>query len=317
MGFPIRLVGVTPYRGHLEKFHMGAWTPVCMPTSSDKARLIAADACQKMGYNDVLDVTLKSGSSTCAYNNCTSNWLDPGNCTAFGSSGFVSCRVSDVDSIFVRISTEGGRGRLPFSDWVLLDEDLAVVSFQIGGLWREISASFIFFSYDRSLGYGLFTDLRFSLGTENNVIMTCSSHEIEECTFTDSGSSSTFGSPLYCSVHNRHNGKVRLVDGLHESEGRVEVYFSSSWSGVCNDKWVVNNANVVCRQLGYKKAAAVSARRRGLLSPSSNAMYHVRCNGKETSLNDCAKDLSNRSCKAAEVTCKESECIYSDISIMH
>ena len=316
MGFPIRLVGVTPYRGHLEKFHMGAWTPVCMPTSSDKARLIAADACQKMGYNNVLDVTLKSGSSTCAYNNCTSNLLDPGNCTAFGSSGFVSCRVSDVDSIFVRISAD----ITPFSSWVRVDGHFVDVRFQIGGLWRDICPSSKnngFFGICRSLGYDyrrVYYSRFWPSSKRTIAAMSCSSGEIEDCTFTVSRSTCDFKKFLFCTAH---NGKVRLVDGLHESEGRVEVYFSSSWSGVCNDKWVVNNANVVCRQLGYKKAAAVSARRRGLLSPSSNAMYHVRCNGKETSLNDCAKDLSNRSCKAAEVTCKESECIYSDISIMH
>ena len=317
MGFPIRLVGVTPYRGHLEKFHMGAWTPVCLPTSSDKARLIAADACQKIGYNDVLDVTLKSGSSNCAYNNCTSNWLDPGNCTAFGRSGFVSCRVSDVDSIFVRLSARSG-DRLPFSDWVLLDGYLADVAFQIGVLWREICFPFNRNALDgicRSLGYDnvIEDDLYRWWSSERAVAMNCSSKEIEECTLTESRSKCYVPYHLSCSVH---DGKVRLVDGLHESEGRVEVHFSSSWSGVCNDEWVVNNANVVCRQLGYEKAVAVSARRRGLLLPSVNTMYHVRCNGNETSLNDCAKERSNRPCKAAEVTCKENECKYSDISIM-
>ena len=309
MGFPIRLVGVTPYRGHLEKFHMGAWTPVCMPTSSDKAMLIAADSCQKMGYKDVLDVTLKSGSSACVYNNCTSNWFDPGNCTALGRSGFVSCRVSDVDSISVRLSATSRDG-LPISDWELLGKDLVGLKFQIGGLWRGVcSTNFInngLHILCSSLGYDYVSRWSSFAYINTTAVMTCSSEEIEECIFTDTETRSRCIVPwsTHCTAH---NGKVRLVDGLHESEGRVEVYFSSSWSGVCNDKWVVNNANVICRQLGYKKAVDVSARRRGLLSPSVNAMYRVRCNGNETALKDCARKRS-RSCKAVEVACKENEC---------
>ena len=306
MGFPIRLVGVTPYRGHLEKFHMGAWTSVCMPTSSDKARLIAGDACQKMGYKDVLDVTLKSGTSTCSYINCTSNWFDPGNCTASGNSGFVSCRVSDIDSIFVRLLAGRGDG-LPFSDWGLLGERLLGLRFQIGGLWRQVCFSLDRYRFDglcSSLGYDFAIAATGSSITKTGAAMSCSSNEIEDCTFIESRSSCTVSDLIDCSAY---NGTVRLVDGLHESEGRVEVHFYSSWSGMCNDSWVVIDANSVCRQLGYEKAVAFSARRRGLLSPSSNAMYHVRCNGNETSLNDCPKELS-RSCKAAEVTCKENEC---------
>ena len=50
-------------------------------------------------------------------------------------------------------------------------------------------------------------------------------------------------------------GDVRLRDGDNKFEGRVEVCGNSSgpltWKTVCNAGWDVNEANVVCGQLGF------------------------------------------------------------------
>ena len=55
----------------------------------------------------------------------------------------------------------------------------------------------------------------------------------------------------YTTIDTIGNGEVRLVDGLTQYEGRVEIWWNSEWRTVSSDGWDESDAKVVCRQLGY------------------------------------------------------------------
>ena len=44
---------------------------------------------------------------------------------------------------------------------------------------------------------------------------------------------------------------VRLVNGTTTNEGTVEVRLPTGWGTVCDVGWGINDANVICRQLGF------------------------------------------------------------------
>ncbi|KAL9984310.1 hypothetical protein ACROYT_G006586 [Oculina patagonica] len=101
---------------------------------------------------------------------------------------------------------------------------------------------------------------------------------------------------------------VRLRGGSHSSNiGRVEVYYSGKWGTIYDSGWDINDATVVCRQLGYFTASFSGY---GLFCSAAVPHWftNFRCYGNESSLNQCSWDFftgsSYRYC--ANVVCKDS-----------
>ncbi|XP_047410367.1 deleted in malignant brain tumors 1 protein-like [Sciurus carolinensis] len=80
---------------------------------------------------------------------------------------------------------------------------------------------------------------------------------------------------------------LRLANGSSRCEGRVEVFHSNTWGTVCDDGWSIEEAYVVCRQLGC--GLALSALPGGSFSPGSGSILldDVHCTGREASLEQC------------------------------
>ena len=60
----------------------------------------------------------------------------------------------------------------------------------------------------------------------------------------------SFLSFLFCAAE----GSVRLRDGRVPLEGRVEVVYQGEWGTVRDGRWGLEDASVVCRQLGFPSA---------------------------------------------------------------
>ncbi len=79
---------------------------------------------------------------------------------------------------------------------------------------------------------------------------------------------------------------VRLVDGTNLCSGRLEVKSDQLWSSVCEDGFDLQDAEVVCRELG---CGSPSVFRGGLYGEAGAPgwMRRLQCEGHESSLLDC------------------------------
>lgn len=85
-------------------------------------------------------------------------------------------------------------------------------------------------------------------------------------------------------------GDLRLVGSPSNfsAEGRVEIYHFKEWGTICDDYWGVEEANVVCHQLGYTKGAQYWYSNAKFGQGDGKIwMDDVVCYGNETALTQC------------------------------
>ncbi|XP_071480643.1 scavenger receptor cysteine-rich domain superfamily protein-like [Diadema antillarum] len=100
---------------------------------------------------------------------------------------------------------------------------------------------------------------------------------------------------------------VRLVNGSVDSEGRVEVFLDNTWGAICDNLWGPEDAEVVCKQLGYVGADLALVASPFGRGNSSVLLDKVQCSGLESNISTCQHaGLGVKSCpesKTAGVTC--------------
>ena len=91
---------------------------------------------------------------------------------------------------------------------------------------------------------------------------------------------------------------VRLAGGSDNATGRVQVYYITAHGGtVCDDGWDIRDANVVCRQLGFRYALNAYDGARYGKGTGPIFLDDVNCLRSESSLFSCRHNgVRNHNC---------------------
>lgn len=258
----IRLVnGVDKYEGHVQVWHDNQWASVCGKWGNNEVKV----ACRQLGfaYKDSFPVTYNAiegyGDA-----NSTQSWLDGLQC--LGSELHLSscehdafrnglCNQHEIVDIVCEqpIRLTGGniyQGRLEVwngESWgpvCALDwhyNNTMVVCRQLGLLYDTFEPVSWIDYYEQD-----FNKVEDQFGLIN---VNCSGSE-ENIWFCEHQLSylQQFHGP-YVGVVCQY--PVRLINGINEYEGLVEVWRDGNWGKVCGDHWGIDDAKVICRQLGF------------------------------------------------------------------
>ncbi|XP_071831062.1 scavenger receptor cysteine-rich type 1 protein M160-like isoform X3 [Apostichopus japonicus] len=144
--------------------------------------------------------------------------------------------------------------------------------------------------------------------------------KVTECPSSGLGTNNCFHNEDVAVICNTGltSSTVRLVGGSSPWEGRVEVLWTHQgvemYGTICDDKWTIEEARVICRQLGFFDATAAYGQAFFGEGAGMILLDDVACTGTETDIVQCAHGYwMNTDCVSAEdagVVCMPAEPIY-------
>ncbi|XP_078420745.1 scavenger receptor cysteine-rich type 1 protein M130-like [Cetorhinus maximus] len=290
----VRLLGLdTPCVGELKVYYRDQWTSVCSSLwdSADGEVVCKQLGCGFYHRSTRSPISQETGSLLLDKVQCKGTEASLSECP-FSTSGLQNCETGAIVGIFCKVKQnlmleDGGSpcaGRVQassFNAWRSIcgrmwDMNDARVVCKYLGCGDAVSAS-----DDSQFGAGDWPVLDLEVhcdGSEDNP-WKC---ELKLLTHTN------------CSRGRKTAGVVcsgqkgpRLVGGNNACSGRVEILLGSTWGTVCDTYWDLQDAAVVCHQLGC--GAAISARGGAFFGEGNGSIWYDinECIGNEWRLNDC------------------------------
>ncbi|XP_057882635.1 antigen WC1.1-like [Melospiza georgiana] len=215
----------------------------------------------------------------------------PGNAAAVNCSGAVeSLRLVKGETRcegFLESKTSTGSWRRVPGE-VLLIRNLSNVCWKMGCGGLEKSEVFLGTSYLAQISYEDWEILKTVIEDIKQMTTDLPSRTVRDDYYSDMTTSTAdgrHGACLVCSGSLR----VRLVGSSGRCAGRVEVYSGGSWSWVCQEGWELQDAAVVCRELGCGTALQAPGWARLGGGPGPLWPYSPECSGSEESLWECGR----------------------------
>ncbi|KAL4216375.1 Deleted in malignant brain tumors 1 protein-like [Mactra antiquata] len=300
----VRLVeGSLPSEGRVEVLHNGIWGTVCGNSfTQNDADVI----CRMLGFNETAVSIVHNVSSgvgpiwlgdlDCFGDEADIEFCNLGgwnnhSCTHANDVG-IRCEPTHVRLVNGQIPSEGRVEISANGRWYSICEDgfgdteADVVCRMLGYTGRN--APHIIYHADE-------------FGRTSNISidkLTCTGDEtdISHCVtvyHTSCPTSKTVG--LRC-----EGVQVRLVDGAHSTEGRVEVFHNRQWGSICDVGFDDNDATAVCKMLTY---FPYETNADPFLTNNFTSLNHVdgldvkpQCKGTEGNFEMCKTDTTNITC---------------------
>lgn len=327
----IRLVGgSSDLEGRLEIYHNGQYGTVC---DDDWDLNDAIVVCRELGHKAAIEAVdsarFGAGAGNIWLNNvqCTgyearlqdcpkSGWDANSQCGHHEDAG-VRCTDTTVRLVGgttpyegrLEVFHEGQWGTICDDSWDPVDANVACAQLGYTGADKILNTS---------LSYGARTGLILMDGVK----CTGQESQLEECQFRGWGVHDCLHSEdvgIRCSnVTKFSSNSVKLFGGSDQSEGTVEVLHFGLWKGICDDNWDIQDAKVVCRQLGFQDAKQATKSQGGF-----SLLYwmdEVDCSGSEGAIEECAFDGWGKvDCglgEGAGVVCSNDEGSHTDLGII-
>ncbi|KAL5506472.1 hypothetical protein EMCRGX_G008114 [Ephydatia muelleri] len=302
----VRLVGreSTISQGRVEVCYNNTWETVCGDTWDLNDAIVV---CKQLGYNGtsyvytngyfglgtgpIMLTGLGCTSSEASVISCphTSSVLGTTGCNHSADAGVSCtsvCRTGDLRLVGNGSTISQGRVEVCYNNtwgtvcgdsWDL--NDAIVVCNQLG--YHGTASSCCSPNPSQGMGVSILSGLDCS-GTELS-LLSCPHNPITRPMFCNGAQEAFVTCSSVCNT-----GDVRLVgSGSTISQGRVEVCYNNTWGTVCDDSWDINEAIVVCNQIGYNgESAALSGSYFGE-GVGRILLSELRCESTETSLLSC------------------------------